>query len=97
MRERLPAQHEFTAGGVRVALVHDAGASRGRLARMRSRFPGCAAVLFGHSHIPLLESDLDGFQIFNPGSPTERRRQPRHSFGIAEAGDGLIAFEHLWI
>ena len=51
---------------------------------MRLRFPEADAVIFGHSHLPLHE-EADGFQIFNPGSPTERRRAPRHSFGIAEA------------
>jgi putative phosphoesterase len=97
VRSELPETLELEAGGVRLGLIHDAGPAKGRLARMRRRFPGCVAVLFGHSHIPLLESDRDGFQIFNPGSPTERRRQPRHSFGIAETGDGNIAFEHVWI
>ena len=48
---------------------------------MRRRFPGADAVVFGHSHLPLHEEE-DGFQIFNPGSPTERRRSPRHSMGL---------------
>jgi uncharacterized protein len=61
---------------------------------LRRRFPGCAAVVFGHSHIPLHEVDpADGFQIFNPGSPTERRRQPHHTMGLARAADGAVAFE----
>jgi len=59
---------------------------------MRRRFPEADAVVFGHSHVPLLEHE-DGFQIFNPGSPTERRRAPSHTMGIAEAGSGAIAFE----
>ena len=80
------------AGGARIGMVHDAGPRKGRLARMRRRFPDAAAVVFGHSHIPLQESD-DGFQVFNPGSPTDRRRQPRHTMGIARVdGDG-VAFE----
>ena len=53
-----------------------------------------AAVIFGHSHIPLHEQD-DGFQIFNPGSPTDRRRQPRHTMGIAHSDGGRGTFEHL--
>ena len=50
-------------------------------------------MVFGHSHIPLHETAADGFQIFNPGSPTERRRAPAHTMGIATAADGRIAFE----
>ena len=58
---------------------------RGRLERLRRRFPGADAVVFGHSHIPLHERDAaTGFQIFNPGSPTDRRRQPRHTMGVAQ-------------
>jgi len=69
-------------------MVHDAGTSKGRLERMRIRFPDAHAVVFGHSHIPLHEQ-RDGFQIFNPGSPTDRRRQPRHSMGMARVnGNG---------
>ena len=67
-------------------MVHDAGPAAGRLARLRRRFPGADAVVFGHSHIPLHERDSDaGFQIFNPGSPTDRRRQPRHTMGLGRA------------
>ena len=51
------------------------------------------AVIFGHSHMPLHESDGEGFQIFNPGSPTERRRAPRHTMGIARIADGAVSFE----
>jgi uncharacterized protein len=50
---------------------------------MRRRFPDCDAVVFGHSHIPLHETAADGFQIFNPGSPTDRRRRPAHTMGLA--------------
>ena len=59
---------------------------------MRMAFPDCEAVVFGHSHIPLHE-ERDGFQIFNPGSPTDRRRQPIHTMGIATAEDGRVEFE----
>ena len=61
-------------------MVHDAGPAKGRLERLRLRFPDADAVVFGHSHIPLHE-ERDGFQIFNPGSATDRRRQPRHTIG----------------
>ena len=59
---------------------------------MRRRFPDADAVVFGHSHIPLLESE-PGFTIFNPGSPTERRRAPHHTMGIATVEDGRLRFE----
>ena len=72
----LPEAATIDADGARIAVVHDAGPARGRLARLRSRFPDADAVIFGHSHLPLHERDDDGFQIFNPGSPTERRRAP---------------------
>jgi uncharacterized protein len=96
LRERLPEARVVDAAGARIALVHDAGPARGRLARMRLRFPETAAVVFGHSHIPLHES-TDGFQIFNPGSPTDRRRQPRHTMGIARIDGGAVAFEILYL
>ena len=92
LRERLPEARTVDAGGVRIAMVHDAGPARGRLARMRLRFPDAAAVVFGHSHIPLHETG-DRFQIFNPGSPTDRRRQPRHTMGIARVAGGSVTFE----
>lgn len=76
----------------RVGIVHDAGPATRRLERMRARFPDADAVVFGHSHIPLHE-ERDGFQIFNPGSPTDRRRQPRHTMGMARLQDGRIEFE----
>ena len=95
LRARLPEAIEVrTPDGARIAMVHDAGPSRNRLARMRARFPEAQAVVFGHSHIPLHEQ-RDGFQIFNPGSPTDRRRQPKHTMGIARTKDGRVTFEHV--
>jgi uncharacterized protein len=95
VRMRLPTRRVFDAAGTSIGMVHDAGPATGRVARLRAAFPGCAAVVFGHSHIPLLDDDGAGFQIFNPGSPTERRRQPRHTMGLAEAADGTVAFRIL--
>ena len=90
VRAVLPEAAVVDAGAAgRIAVVHDAGAATGRLERMRRRFPDVAAVVFGHSHIPLHERAPDGFQIFNPGSPTDRRRQPRFTMGRCQAGDRL--------
>src|SRR5688500_18097929 len=92
LQARLPLARTVEAGGARIAMIHDAGPAAGRLARMRRRFPQADAVVFGHSHIPLLEGQ-DGFQIFNPGSPTERRRAPHHTMGVATVEDGRVTFE----
>ena len=89
---QLPVEHTVAAEGAQIAMVHDAGPAAGRLKRMRRRFPEADAVVFGHSHIPLHEKD-GGFQIFNPGSPTDRRRAPKHTMGLAHAGDGAVSFE----
>lgn len=98
LAEQLPETAEFAHGGSRFALIHDAGPRHGRLERMRRRFPGADAVLFGHSHLPLHETATDGFQIFNPGSPTERRRAPRRSFGVAETdAEAAPRFKHVWL
>jgi putative phosphoesterase len=94
LKEQLPEALELrTPDGVRIAMLHDAGPSKRRIERMRIRFPEAHAVVFGHSHIPLHEQAPDGFQIFNPGSPTDRRRQPRHTMGLARTTGGRIAFE----
>jgi putative phosphoesterase len=95
LRRTLPAELEVEIGCHTVAIVHDAGPAQGRLARMRRRFPAADAVVFGHSHLPLHESE-GGFQIFNPGSPTERRRAPRPSMGLLADGKSGPIFEHVW-
>jgi uncharacterized protein len=93
LRRLLPAERIVRAEGVRIAMVHDAGASAGRLERLRRRFGDSAdAVVFGHSHLPLHERAADGFQIFNPGSPTERRRAPAHTMGLAQVEGSSIEF-----
>jgi uncharacterized protein len=94
LRRLLPAERIVEAGGARIAVVHDAGPRAGRLERMRRRFGGRAdAVVFGHSHLPLHEQADDGFQIFNPGSPTERRRAPAHTMGMARVEAARVEFE----
>jgi putative phosphoesterase len=93
LQAQLPAARIVNADGVQIAMLHDAGPASGRLQRMRNRFPHAQAVVFGHSHIPLHDIDASGFQIFNPGSPTERRRSPRHTMGMATVHQGRVEFE----
>jgi uncharacterized protein len=94
VRRMLPAERVVEAEGVRIAIVHDAGPRAGRLERMRRRFGEQADVLvFGHSHLPLHEESPNGFQIFNPGSPTERRRAPTHTMGLIHVSGGLARCE----
>lgn len=96
LRRLLPEERVVEAGGARIAIVHDAGPRRGRLERMRRRFGDHAdLVVFGHSHLPLHEQAPDGFQILNPGSPTERRRAPSHTMGLIHVRDGLVRCELL--
>ena len=96
LRRELPAEIEVEVGGRTIAVVHDAGPRQGRLARLRARFPAADAVVFGHSHLPLHEEE-GGFQIFNPGSPTERRRAPAPSMGLLHPEPSGLRFEHLWL
>jgi uncharacterized protein len=89
VRAALPAAAIVMLGQRTIAVVHDAGPAAGRLARMRRRFPGADAVVFGHSHIPLIETAPgSAFTIINPGSPTERRRSPAHTMAVAELDAG---------
>jgi putative phosphoesterase len=96
LRRALPAELQVEVGGRAVAVTHDAGPAKGRLARLRRRFPAAEAVVFGHSHLPLHETEA-GFQIFNPGSPTERRRAPRPSMGLLSERKSGLVFEHVWL
>lgn len=88
----LPETLSVTVEGVTFAVIHDAGQRRGRLERMCRRFPDADVVVFGHSHMPLHESG-GGLHIFNPGSPTQRRRAPSHTMGIAGVDDGSLQLE----
>ncbi len=90
----LPETLELDLDGVSVAMVHDSGRREGRRGRMKRRFPQARAVVFGHSHIPWLE-DRDGLLLLNPGSPTDRRRQPHHTFALLRAGEGEVRAELL--
>jgi putative phosphoesterase len=85
-----PPKLEFDLAGLPVAMVHDSGAAAGRLARLRRQFPGARLVVFGHSHIPL-DQAAGQLRIFNPGSPTDRRRQPQGTIGLLRIEDGDLA------
>ena len=84
-----PPTAELDLDGLSVAMVHDSGAAAGRLTRLRRRFPSADLVVFGHSHIPLDES-APVLRIFNPGSPTDRRRQPHGTLGLLQIEDGRL-------
>ncbi len=84
-----PDTLQLDLAGLSVAMLHDSGPAPGRPARMRRRFPGADLVVFGHSHIPLDHTE-NGQRIFNPGSPTDRRRQPRGTIGILQIEYGRL-------
>jgi putative phosphoesterase len=86
----VPESLELDLDGLRVGMIHDSGPKDGRLSRLRRRFPDCDLVVFGHSHIPLDEADAS-LRIFNPGSPTDKRRQPYGTFGELMIADGVLA------
>jgi putative phosphoesterase len=92
LQRLLPNRTIIEVEGGRIAMVHDGGPSSGRLARLRRAFPDADAAVFGHSHLPVHERDGD-FQIFNPGSPTERRRAPHHTMGLTHVSGKSIEFE----
>lgn len=87
-----PERLSLELAGLRVSMIHDSGPATGRNARMRRLFPDADLVVFGHSHIPL-DVTADGIRIFNPGSPTDRRRQSQGTLGLLtiEAGDLISA------
>jgi putative phosphoesterase len=85
-----PTTLQIGLAGLSVAMIHDSGQATGRLRRMRAAFPAAELVVFGHSHIPLDASD-GGLRIFNPGSPTDRRRQPHGTLGVLDIDDGQLA------
>jgi uncharacterized protein len=79
-------------GGVPIAMIHDSGPTKGRRARMRKHFPGARVVVFGHSHMPMNEDDGD-LLLFNPGSPTWKRKAPFPSMGLLWIEDGTVEGE----
>jgi putative phosphoesterase len=90
LRELLPKELVVDAGGARIGIVHVPGPGAGREERLVRRFPGCDAVLYGHTHLPQIERH-EGVWILNPGSPTERRRGPFHSMLLLEVTDGAVS------
>jgi uncharacterized protein len=79
----------LTLDGLRVAMIHDSGSATGRGGRLCRRFPDADLVVFGHSHVPM-DATQDGLRIFNPGSPTDRRRQPQGTMGVLDIRDGQL-------
>lgn len=86
----LPERLELELGGVRVAMVHDSGARAGRPGRLRRWFPDAAVVVFGHSHQPVAERVEGGPLLLNPGSPTQRRREPHATFALLDLDAGRV-------
>lgn len=89
LRGVLPESLDLHIDGVRITVVHETGATKGRGARMRRRYPDAQVVVFGHSHMPLVEWH-DGLLLFNPGSAVDRRREPVPTFGVLELDDGKV-------
>jgi hypothetical protein len=88
LRARLPEVATADLAGVNLVVVHETGASTGRERRCAKRFPDADVVVFGHSHIPWDTTAANGLRLLNPGSPTDRRRQPTHTWMTARIIDG---------
>jgi predicted phosphodiesterase len=89
LRGLLPAERVAEVGGARLGMVHDGGPRQGRAGRLLERFPGCEAVVYGHTHMPEVSREGDVW-IVNPGSPTERRRAPAHTMATIERDAGRL-------
>jgi len=90
LRRRLPEVARADLGGVRVAVVHETGSAAGRERRCAERFPDADVLVFGHSHIPWDTTAPGGLRLLNPGSPTDRRRQPACTYLTAAATAGRL-------
>jgi putative phosphoesterase len=92
LRQRLPERRIVEVAAVRVGMIHDAGPAAGRHERLVPAFPGCHAIVYGHTHVP--EISVHGtVLILNPGSPTERRRAPTHTMAMLEIAGRRMAPE----
>ena len=89
LRETLPERRIVAVEGVRIGMVHIPGERAGREERLVSWFPGCDAVVYGHTHVPQLEQHR-GVWILNPGSPTERRRAPQRSLMVVDVAESRL-------
>ncbi|MEJ3655337.1 YfcE family phosphodiesterase [Actinomycetes bacterium KLBMP 9759] len=90
LRARLPEVARVELDGVRMAVVHETGAATGRERRCALAYPETDVLVFGHSHIPWDTTAHTGLRLLNPGSPTDRRRQPKHTYLTAETRDGAL-------
>ena len=90
LRARLPLVAHATLDGVRFAVVHETGPATGREARCARDFPDTDVLVFGHSHIPWDSTAPTGLRLLNPGSPTDRRRQPHHTYITATVAKGTV-------
>ncbi|WP_077797283.1 metallophosphoesterase [Streptomyces sp. JHA26] len=90
LRARLPEVARADLGGLRFGVVHETGAAKGREARCAARFPDLDVLVFGHSHIPWDTTADTGLRLLNPGSPTDRRRQPYCTYMTATVADGRL-------
>ena len=90
LRRRLPEVAYADVDGLRMAVVHETGQSTGRETRCAARFPDVDLLVFGHSHIPWDTTAASGLRLLNPGSPTDRRRQPHATFMTAAVDDGRL-------
>jgi putative phosphoesterase len=86
--ETLPETLEISLEGVDIAIIHDSGGKTNRAKRMRKRFPKADIVIFGHSHIPM--NEREEIWLFNPGSPTDKRMQPKATMGLIEIEKGNV-------
>lgn len=91
LRVRLPERADATLDGLRLTVVHETGAAAGREARMSRLYPQTDVLVFGHSHIPWDSTTDTGLRLLNPGSPTDRRRQPFCTYMTARVDDGAVA------
>jgi hypothetical protein len=90
LRVRLPEVAHVNIEGLRVAVVHETGGAPGRERRCADRFPDVDVLVFGHSHIPWDTTTGTGLRLLNPGSPTDRRRQPHATYLTATVDDGRL-------
>jgi putative phosphoesterase len=90
LRARLPEVARVELGGVRFAVVHETGQKAGRERRCAAAYPDADVLVFGHSHIPWDTVADSGLRLLNPGSPTDRRRQPTFTWMTATAADGAL-------